>query len=780
MGRLLALIAALLLGGLIAWRVQTPPKPEPANAAAARFSAERAFADVQAIARAPHPTGSAANAAARDHILARMAALGLSPRVQRAHGLRTAGTELFGAEVQNLIGVLPGRDRAAPAVALMAHYDSAAGSPGAADDAAGVAAALEVVRAIEARGAPARDVVVLVTDAEEPGLLGAEAFFAQDPLAKRIGFVLNMEARGGGGRAMMFQTGRDAGADIDLFRRTAREPQALSLAAYLYERMPNDTDFTLAREAGVTGFNYAWLGRAFDYHSPTSTPARLDRHALQDIGDQVLAAAATLAQSATLPPRRPDQVYGQLFRDLMVSYPPAFGWALIAVIWGLVGMAAGRARRFAALPALDVARGAGALLFAAVGAAAVLHFARLASGAGFGWLDQRVLLAQPVRWETCLALLALGFLILSAAALARGRRAVVAAPLLAGLASSLFGGLDTLALALGFSAGVIGLVAYGRPVSRPAGWAGVMIASAVAATLAQALAPQAALVLAWPLLLASSVAAATALGVRERRPFVLLLGLAAGIGLGWIGGVAHLIHLALDAPVLLAAAVWMAASLLWPLAQPEEGAPPARLFGPLLLAAGLAVLFAVRFDPPWSERHPQAVAVAYRFDDDQHAAWRTADARTPWSDAVLTADGARITENVTWGPDKAAFAAPAPVVDHPHVAITSTGPGRVAIQAASRTLSLRFKPERPTRLVEVGGRPANVALKPDVWTRLIWTAPAEGLTLAFADPAAPVAIRYGARFDGWPGPPLPAMPSRLMAFGESGTTLVTGTYRAAW
>src|SRR5258708_3783519 len=118
---------------------------------------------------------------------------------KQAHNL------LLGGFVENIVGVLPGRDRSLPAVALMAHYDSVPGSTGASDDAAGVATALEVVRAIKARGVPARDVVVLITDGEEAGLLGADAFFRRDPMAKHVGFVFNMEARGSAGRAQMFQ-----------------------------------------------------------------------------------------------------------------------------------------------------------------------------------------------------------------------------------------------------------------------------------------------------------------------------------------------------------------------------------------------------------------------------------------------------------------------------------------------------------------------------------------------------------------------------------------------
>ncbi|WP_091741638.1 M20/M25/M40 family metallo-hydrolase [Phenylobacterium immobile] len=787
MGRLLALIAALLMGGLIAWRVQTPPEPEPADAPAQVFSAARAFADVAAIARTPHPTGSAASLQVRDHLRARMAALGLSPRLQDATGVRVAEgprTIVRGAEVQNLIGVLPGRDRDRPAVALLAHYDSAPGSPGAADDAAGVSVTLEVVRALKARGVPERDVVVLFTDAEEVGLLGAEAFFSQDPLARRIGFVLNMEARGGGGRALMFETGRDAGADIDLFARAAREPQALSLTSYLYARMPNDTDFTLAREASIPGFNYAWLGRAFDYHSPTSTPARLDRHALQDMGGQVLAATSAVAFQPDLPNRAPDKVYGQLFRNLMIVYPPAAGWLVIGLAAGLLAVAYLRGRRLAPIAGLEIARGAGALLFAATGAAAVLHFARRASGVGFGWLEQRALLAQPVRWEACLTLLGIGFLILAAAELARGRRAAVAVPLLAGLASCLFGEMDRLGLALGLAAGVIGLIAYGRPVSRPAGWAGVLAASLLVAAIVQGAAPAVAPVLAWPLLLACAAAAATALSARERRPYLLVLGLAAGLGLGWIAGTAHLIHLALDAPELLAMSVWMSAALIWPLAQPVEGAPPARLVGPLLLAAGLAVLFAVRFDPPWSTRHPQAVEVGYRIDQDRGADWWTADVRTPWTDAVMGADGGAIAPEDHWSAGSPGFAAPASRRETQTVALLQEA-GALSIMAPARTFRVDVKPSRPARLVGASGRALNVSLRPGAWTSVIWTAPpAGGLTLRFRGEggraAGPMEVRFAARFDGMPDAARPPMPGRLMAFHESGTTEVVGTYRAAW
>jgi acetylornithine deacetylase/succinyl-diaminopimelate desuccinylase-like protein len=214
LGRLLALVAALIAAALLAWAAEQVPAPRGVDAPATAFSAERAMADVRAIASVPHPIGSPANKAARDYLLQRMTALGLSPQIRPAQAFYSAerGGRLVisGGSVENLLGVLPGRDRTGPAMALMAHYDSVPGSPGAADDAAGVAAILESVRAIKARGIPARDIVVVLTDGEEAALLGANAFFRRDPMAKRIGFIINSEARGGGGRLLRREGPGDA------------------------------------------------------------------------------------------------------------------------------------------------------------------------------------------------------------------------------------------------------------------------------------------------------------------------------------------------------------------------------------------------------------------------------------------------------------------------------------------------------------------------------------------------------------------------------------------
>ncbi|MDB5452555.1 MAG: peptidase, partial [Caulobacteraceae bacterium] len=275
MGRFLALLAALILGGLVAWAELQPPRTTGLDTPATAFSGDRAMSDVRTIATVPHPVGSLANQRVRDYLLSRLTALGLDPQLrrERVYSARQVDglAQIKGGRVENIIGVLPGRDRAAPALVLMAHYDSVANSPGASDDATGVAAILETVRALKARGVPARDVIVLITYGEEAGLLGARAFFQHDPLRRRVGLVMNLESRGSAGRVQMFETGADNGGTIDLLRRTAVRPSSSSLAVMIYGLMPNDTDFSEARQAGAAGLNYAYLGRQFDYHSPTAT-----------------------------------------------------------------------------------------------------------------------------------------------------------------------------------------------------------------------------------------------------------------------------------------------------------------------------------------------------------------------------------------------------------------------------------------------------------------------------------------------------------------------------
>src|SRR5690606_24624220 len=85
------------------------------------------------------------------------------------------------ATVENILALLPGTGTE-PGVLLASHYDSVAAGPGAGDAGAGVAAILEVARALRTQPALPRSVWFLIGDGEELGLLSAEAFVREPEL----------------------------------------------------------------------------------------------------------------------------------------------------------------------------------------------------------------------------------------------------------------------------------------------------------------------------------------------------------------------------------------------------------------------------------------------------------------------------------------------------------------------------------------------------------------------------------------------------------------------
>ncbi len=802
MSRLRTLFVCLAAAFLVFYASARTPAPLPATTPAEQFAAGRALTDVAAMAPVPHPIGSPANAKVRDYLVQRMTALGLSPTIQRdqSHFQSSFGgrTYIGGGDVENVVGVLPGRDRALPALTLMAHYDSVQGSPGAADDITGVASILEIVRAIKTGGVPARDVMVVITDGEEAGLLGASAFFADHPLAGHVGFVMNLETRGGGGRAAMFETGADNGGAIELYRRTAVHPSANSLWVLVYKLLPNGTDYTVAKAKGIAGLNYAFIGRQFDYHSPSSTVAALDQGSVQHIGEQVLGTARALAFSPTLPARTPDAVYGQVVGDLTLAYPAWGGWVVLAGIAGLMAIAVWRARKLGALSWIDGLRGFGAGLLLLVGGAAVLHLTRHATGYGFGWMAGRPLLARFPLFEVAMALAGLASLMLVVAGLARGRVRLpgAALALIVGLASSAFGGFDAVGLGEGVAAAVLALIIFGRPSGRFSGWIGLLSSGLLAALACQVWAPTAGLTIAWPLAAAAACAALTA-AAPGRRPMGWTLALVLiALTLAWLGSLFHNLLQGLDLPEPPALIVWLAAFSLWPLAWPDrenagpdDSAPAVFALGAVLLAAGVAIALWLHATSPYSPRHPEAVMPLYVVDQDSGKTFRVSPYKPgPWVRGVLTADGGAIGMRKLPTFRAPVWTAPATPVaaSPPRITVSRNADGTVSLHAqapADVVLELDLKADTLATQARLNGRAIALPAKPNALIFIQWAAAPEGFDLIFK-PSGPGAltVRYAAYRRQWPADakPLPALPADLMDWDMFGATVVTGTLTSRW
>jgi len=335
------------------------PNPEPATAPVSDFSAERAMVHVRALASKPHPIGSAANEAAGKYLLEQLSALGFQTQLFEATGIHSGGRGIGIGQVHDLLGRLSGTANSR-AIMLMAHYDTVYRAPGAADDSSGVAAILETIRALRASSPLKNDLIVLFTDGEEAGLLGAEAFAASHPWMKDVGMVMNFEARGNKGPSLLFETGPDNGKLIDVVSHSASHPLGSSLFYSLYKLLPNDTDYTVFRRLRVPGLNFAFGENLEAYHSALDTAESLSHASLQHHGANALSLTRALGQMdlVLLANQRGDDIFFDWFGTHLVSYPQSWVFPgeilltlllLAAVVLGVRSGSLRKARVFAAL-----------------------------------------------------------------------------------------------------------------------------------------------------------------------------------------------------------------------------------------------------------------------------------------------------------------------------------------------------------------------------------------------------------------------------------------------
>lgn len=166
---------------------------------------------------------------------------------------------------KNIIGKIPGY-AGQGAIALVSHYDSTKYGPGANDDGVAVATMLEMVSLLK-KESFYNDIYMIFTDREEDGSMGAKAI-SKLPLFKKIDYILNFDARGTSGPSFMFETAQNNYEDIVLFAKANPFVRANSLMSYIYDNLQNDTDFTIFKNSGKRGFNFAYIGNGQFYHSP--------------------------------------------------------------------------------------------------------------------------------------------------------------------------------------------------------------------------------------------------------------------------------------------------------------------------------------------------------------------------------------------------------------------------------------------------------------------------------------------------------------------------------
>ncbi len=247
------------------------------------FSTEKALHHLKEITKKPHFTGTFEHSVVRNYIVAQLEALDLQVEIQEQFAINKKWRAA--ANTKNILARIKGSEKG-KALLLLSHYDSNPHSAlGASDAGSGVVVILEGIRAFLAKNKqPKNDIIICISDAEELGLLGANAFVNHHAWAKDVGLVLNFEARGSGGPSyILLETNGGNKNLIEAFNKTnASHPVGNSLMYSIYKMLPNDTDLTVFREDGdIDGYNFAFIDDHFDYHTVQDSYERMDLNSLK-------------------------------------------------------------------------------------------------------------------------------------------------------------------------------------------------------------------------------------------------------------------------------------------------------------------------------------------------------------------------------------------------------------------------------------------------------------------------------------------------------------------
>ncbi len=297
------------------------------------FSTDRALAHVKQLSLKPHAVGFPAHAEAREYIVSELKKMGLETSLQEGY---TSGDWGNLSKATNILARIKGSE-SGKALMLLSHYDSNPHSSlGASDAGSGVAAILEGIRAFLADNKqPKNDIIILISDAEELGLNGADLFVNQHPWAKEVGLVLNFEARGSGGPSyMLIETNQGNARLIEEFTKANPDfPVANSLVYSIYKMLPNDTDLTVFREDGdIEGLNFAFIDDHFDYHTVRDSYERMDKNTLAHQGSYLVPLLDYFSKIDLGNLKSPnDHVYFTMPFFKMVSYPFEWIWPMFAL-----------------------------------------------------------------------------------------------------------------------------------------------------------------------------------------------------------------------------------------------------------------------------------------------------------------------------------------------------------------------------------------------------------------------------------------------------------------
>ena len=296
---------AVVLSGLLAYGLFTLPSPEDADADG--FSAARVVKDIEVISKEHHSVAHPAERArVREYLVERLQNMGADTVQLFEYDSLVGPKNKHVVYTFDAVNVLAEFTPAAPSdstayLLFVAHYDSRYAQPmpkdtvwsyGAADDGYGVGVILETMsHLLDVRKDWKQGVKVLFTDAEEVGMMGMTAMWEGNrEVFDNVGLVINIEARGCFGPALMFEACPGNEKVLELYADAARYPYTYSLTTVVYQFMPNFTDFTIIKDA-LPGLNFSTIADVNHYHTDLDNFSNVSEKSIQHYGAQILPVA---------------------------------------------------------------------------------------------------------------------------------------------------------------------------------------------------------------------------------------------------------------------------------------------------------------------------------------------------------------------------------------------------------------------------------------------------------------------------------------------------------
>ncbi|MBR6732559.1 MAG: M28 family peptidase [Bacteroidales bacterium] len=300
------LALTVIAAGLLAYGLWTRPSAEPVDAEG--FSAARAVEDIEVISKKHHSVAHPEERAeVREYLTGRLQELGADTiRLFKYDSLVGPQNKhvVYTFDAVDVLAEFPPQKAMEDTTYLLfvAHYDSRYSQPmpkdtvwsyGAADDGYGVSVILESVsQLLKFRQDWNQGVKVLFTDAEEVGMMGMTAIWENDrEVFDNVGFMINLEARGPWGPALLFETCPGNEKIMDLYARAADYPFTYSLTTVVYSFMPNFTDFTIVKDE-IPGMNFSTIADINHYHTDLDNFSNISAKSIQHYGAQMLPVAA--------------------------------------------------------------------------------------------------------------------------------------------------------------------------------------------------------------------------------------------------------------------------------------------------------------------------------------------------------------------------------------------------------------------------------------------------------------------------------------------------------